>query len=67
MLLRKKNPKVPRPLQLHISPSPPHHYNLFFFISDGDQKGNLGTKKEASSECMKTILFSILKSGYHIS
>ena len=40
---------------------------FFFFIGDGDRKGNLGTKKEASSECMKTILFSILKSGYHIS
>ena len=40
---------------------------FFFFIGDGDRKGNLGTKKEASAECMKTILFSILKSGYHIS
>ena len=67
MLLWKKNSEVPRLPQLHINPSLLHHCNLFLFIGDGERKGNLGTKREAGSECMKAILFFILKSDYHIS
>ena len=38
----------------------------FFYIGNGDLDDNLGTKNGANSECMKAILLSILKFGYHI-
>ena len=58
-----------RRCQGHHSSTSVHRCTIitFFFIGDGDRKGNLGTKKWVGSKYMKTILFSILKSGYHIS
>ena len=43
------------------------HFYLFFLLVTETRKDNIGTKNGAGSECMKTILLSILKSDYHIS